>query len=176
MTRSVSLAIPGKPYTNDKGKFVPMEIRLYDVNGAVSATRGLPGAGGYGDQKKDGGNDEVTGLFKQNNPYGPNGPMRTIHTRYKLHLELNLKSPPLEHTPVLKDVLNKIPLMPEVHEQERQKKQLRRLEDKRLKRMEQEKKTNPQGEDKAAKQEEIRKALPVEIRKPLPLPRRDPIP
>jgi hypothetical protein len=46
---------------------------------------------------------DAAALVPYLNPYGPRGPMRTLHTRYDIHLERPIDSPPMEHSKTLKE-------------------------------------------------------------------------
>ena len=86
---------PGKPYTTPEGTFLPMEIRMHDENSAPSGTRLAPALGGY-----TGGS-----LVPQENPYGVNGPLRTLHVDYIMKKDVPLDSKPLPHSQTFKEHL-----------------------------------------------------------------------
>lgn len=65
------------------GAAAPSRMRMRGAAGPLSGTRLPPSLGGY--QKEKGGS-----LFSKNNPFGLEGPFRTIQANYDLHFSVEV--------------------------------------------------------------------------------------
>ena len=51
------------------------------------------------------GRSQSAALVPRDNPYGVNGPLRTLHVEYRMRKDGPLDSPPLPHSPTFEEVL-----------------------------------------------------------------------